>query len=150
MMNSRNVVRQTIQLLVVADTWCDTRSVCDQVWQTIEDRRQGRIFVVSPALTGRLHSLVSDIDHELAAAERRLNGVLAELHEHGFAANGRVGDEDPVIAIEDVLLQFVTKHILVVTTPASAENWRERRLLERASAFGIPLACVQVGKTAKE
>ena len=49
-----DTVREKIQLLVVADTWCDAQSACDEVWQTIGER-PGRIFVVAPAITGRLH-----------------------------------------------------------------------------------------------
>ena len=55
-----DAVREKIQLLVVADTWCYAESACDEVWQTIGER-PGRIFVVTPTITGRLHALVSDI-----------------------------------------------------------------------------------------
>jgi len=91
-----DAVREKIQLLVVADTWCDAPSACDEVWQTIGER-PGRIFVVTPPITGRLHTLVSDIDQERVAAERRLNDVLTQLRERGYIAGGKVGDEDPAI-----------------------------------------------------
>ena len=135
--------REQIQLLVVADTWCDPQSACDEVWQAIGER-PGRIFVVAPAITGRLHALVSDIDQERAAAERRLNDVLRELRERGYIAGGRVGDEDPVLAIEDSLYQFRADEILVVATAATDESWRARRLSERAETLGLPVSCVRV------
>jgi hypothetical protein len=141
-----DTARETIQLLVVADTWCDAQNACDEVWRTVGDR-QGEVFVVSPALTGRLHTLVSDIDHELAAAEQRLNEVLMQLRERGYIARGRVGDEDPVLAIKDALYQFPADEILVVTTQATEEKWGERRLLERTKALGLPVSCVRVEET---
>ena len=142
-----DTVREKIRLLVVADTWCDAQSACDAVWQTIGER-PGRIFVVAPTLTGRLHALVSDIDQERAAAERRLNDVLTQLRERGYIARGKVGDEDPVLAIEDSLYRFRADEILVVATAATDENWRARRLSERVTTFGLPVSCVRVAAAA--
>jgi hypothetical protein len=138
---------QSIELLVVADTWCDAQSTCDEVWQTIGDRR-GRIFVVSPALAGRVHTWVSDIDKELAGAEERLNDVLIELRDRGYVASGKVGDPDPILAIRDAVTCFRANEILLVTSPATDENWRERQLLERTAAFGLPVSCVRVAEVA--
>ena len=99
-MNETNTRPDTIQLLVVADTWCDAEQACEEVWENLREER-GKVFVISPALTGRLHTLVSDIDHEYAAAERRLNDVLAQLRERGYIASARIGDQDPLLAIKD-------------------------------------------------
>jgi hypothetical protein len=142
-----DTVREKIQLLVVADTWCDAQSACDEVWQTIGER-PGRIFVVTPIITGRLHALLSDIDREWAAAERRLNDVLTQLRERGYIAGGNVGDEDPVLAIEDSLYRFRADAILVVATAATDESWRARGLSERAKTFGLPVSCVRVAAAA--
>lgn len=140
-----DTVREQIQLLVVADTWCVPQHACNEVWQTLGDR-PGKIYVVTPALTSRLHTLTSDLDHELAAAEQRMNEVLTQLRERGYIANGRVGDEDPLLAINDTLFFFPADEILVVTTAATDESWRERRLLERASDLGLPVSCVRVAE----
>jgi hypothetical protein len=148
-MNERDMGRETVQMLVVADTWCDASTACDEVWRSIGER-QGTIFVVSPALAGRLHSLVSDTDHELAAAEARLKSVLMQLREHGHVAGGTVGDEDPLVAIGDALRQFPAEEILVVTTTATDQNWRERGLFERATGLGLPVSCVLVANPTGE
>ena len=108
--------------------------------------QRGKVFVISPALTGRLHTLVSDIDQEYAAAERRLNDVLAQLRERGYIASGRVGDQDPLLAIKDALFFFRPDQILVVTTAATDETWRERKLVERATDLGLPVSCVRVAE----
>jgi GABA permease len=139
---------EALQLLVVADTWCDPQHACDEVWQTLRNRR-GKVFVVTPALTGRLHSLVSDIDQELAAAEQRLNQVLTQLRERGYIAGGRVGDQDPLLAVKDPLYQFQADEILVVATTATDESWVERSLLERATDLGLPVSCVRVAEAVR-
>ena len=147
--NDTNAGRQTIALLVVADTWCDTRSACAAVWHALE-QRNGTVYVVSPALTSRLQSLASDIDQSLTDAQRRLDGVLTQLREHGYVASGRVGDENPAVAIDDALLDHQAEEILIVTTAATGENWRERKLFERATGLGLPVTCVRVAKAVIE
>lgn len=133
---------QRTSLLLVADAWCDAKSMCTHVSDAIRDR-PANVFVVSPALTGRLHSLVSDIDGAIAAAGVRLNAVLDELRAAGVAAEGSVGDEDPLLAIKDSLYEFPATEILVVTD-SSHQNWRERHVIERLTALGLPFSFVQV------
>ena len=133
---------QTLSLLLVADAWCDAKSMCKHVSSAILDR-PANVFVVSPALTGRLHSLASDIDGAIAAAEVRLNAVIDELRASGVAAEGSVGDEDPLLAIKDSLHEFPATEILVVTD-SSHQNWRERHAGERLAALGLPFSVVQV------
>jgi hypothetical protein len=57
---------------------------------TTTPRSLGRTPQISPALTGRLHSLASDLDGAVAAAEMRLNEVLDELRDSGIAARESV------------------------------------------------------------
>jgi hypothetical protein len=139
---AREPLPRTTSLLLVADAWCDGKSMCKFVSDAILDRR-ATVFVVSPALTGWLHSFVSDIDGAIAAAELRLNAVLDELHAAGVAAEGSVGDEDPLLAIEDSLHDFPATEILVVTD-SSQQNWRERHVSERLAALGLPFTFVHV------
>ena len=146
-MNDTNTGPDTIQLLVVADTWCDAERACEKVWETLRDRR-GKVFVISPVLTGRLHTLTSDIDKESAAAKRRLNDVLTQLRDRGYIASGRVGDQDPLRAIKDALFDFRANAILVVTTAATDEIWSERNLVERGTDLGLPVSCVRVAEAA--
>jgi hypothetical protein len=138
---ARQPLPEPTELLLVADAWCDAKSVCDAVAQEIEHR--ANVFVVSPALTGRLQSLASDIDGAVAAAEQRLKAVLDELRSAGFAARGSVGDEDPLLAIEDTLREFTPTEILIVTSDSSHQNWRERHIRERVAALGLPVRFVQ-------
>jgi hypothetical protein len=141
-MNAANQpLPEPTKLLLVADAWCDAKSVCDAVAQEIG--HPAKVFVVSPALTRRLRSLASDIDGAVAAAEQRLKAVLGELRSAGFAARGSVGDEDPLLAIEDKLREFTPTEILIVTSDSSHENWRERHLRQRVATRGLPVRFAQ-------
>lgn len=64
-MTAAETTDESAHLLVVADAWCDAAGVCEHVWRTVGDL-SADVFVVSPALTGRLHSLTSDIDGAVA------------------------------------------------------------------------------------
>ena len=47
---------RTPSLLLVADAWCEAKWMCPHVSDAILDR-PANVFVISPALTGRLHSV---------------------------------------------------------------------------------------------
>lgn len=90
------------------------------------------ILVVCPALNTRLKHWVSDVDKAVAAAARRLDVSLAALAEIGINANGRVGDADPVQAIQDALQTFPADEIIISTHPRGRSNWLEKGVVERA------------------
>ena len=82
-MNDTNTRPDTIQLLVVADTWCDAEQACEEVWENLRER-PGKVFVISPALTGRLHTLVRGPCRLLALSLK----LLPKTAEHS-PPNGR-------------------------------------------------------------
>jgi hypothetical protein len=125
----------------VADAWHDAKSVCEAVAQEVGHR--ANVFVLTPALTGRLQSLASDIDGAVSAAEQRLMEVAGELRSAGFTVRGSVGDEDPLLAIEDTLREFTPTKILIVTSDSSHENWRERDIRERVGSLGLAVSFVR-------
>jgi hypothetical protein len=137
----------TIQLLVVPDTWCDAEHAFEEVWETSREGR-GKVFVINPVLAGRVHTLASDIDKEFAAAGRRLKGVLTRLREHGYIASGRVGDQDPLLAIKDALLHFRADEILVVTPAATDEAWRDQTFVDRDTDLRPSVSCGRVAEAA--
>ncbi len=80
-------------------------------------------------------------------AHERLEAVLAELHGVGVAAEGLVGDEDPLLAIADVLRTRTVDEVVVVVHPAAEKNWREGDIAEKArERFGLLVTEVIVRK----
>jgi hypothetical protein len=127
------------RVLVVADIWCQIDGLCAQVRDEL-DRDEADVLVVAPALAGRLHTMTSDIDTETNEAKHRLEDVLSRLNHHGIPARGEIGDPNPAQAIEDVLAEFATEKIIIVTETSSHENWREHALTERLEKHGLPVS----------
>ena len=89
------------------------------------------VLVVSPALGGRLERWTSD-DRPRRAAEERLGRCLGALRAAGVRVEGVVGDDDPLLAIDDSLRLFDADEILLATRPERSSGWLAVDLVERA------------------
>lgn len=121
------------RLLVVANRTCPCPGLPDEVAARV-DHVDGRVFVLAPALNGRLRHWVSDTDAAVAEAHTRVQQAVGVLREAGLTADGAVGDADPLLAIEDTLATFAADGILLSTWPEGDSNWLERDLPQRARA----------------
>lgn len=119
-------------VLVVANEVLSGERLCEQIVGSAGDGLE--VDVLAPVLTSPIHYGVTDIDRETADARMRLERSLRWAREHGIAARGRVGDPDPVVAIEDELRDFGADEIVVVTHPDERANWQERVELQRLGA----------------
>ncbi len=120
----------------------------DELAQRILDGDGTRVEVdvLAPVLTSRLHLGVTDIDHELAAADTRLQRSLAWARAQGINARGAVGRDGPVTAIADGLRDFGADEVIVVTHPRDRETWQERGELERLRReLDVPVSHIVVG-----
>ena len=99
------------------------------------------VRVVAPTLTTRLQSWVSDIDGAASAADERMQAIVGSIESTGQrAAAGNVGDEDPLLAIEDALAEFQADALILAAHTPDAESWHERGLRERIRArFDLPI-----------
>jgi hypothetical protein len=98
------------------------------------------VVVVAPALNSRLRHIVSDIDPAVARARQQVRLALDELHDRHVPASGNVGDSDPLMAIEDALVDFTATEIIIATHPPVRSHWLERGLVRRAkSRFEVPV-----------
>jgi nucleotide-binding universal stress UspA family protein len=68
----------------------------------------------------------------LHEARERLDESVAQLQAAGVNVEGRVGDDDPLQAIEDALRTFGADEILISTHPEGRSNWLERGVVESA------------------
>ena len=121
---------------------------------TIRERAAGRtvrVRVVCPALNSPLKHWVSDEDAARGAAEARLERSLASLRAAGLGADGEIGDDDPIQAIEDALRTFAPDELIVSTHPPGRSNWLERGVVEHArERFDLPLTHVIVDLEAEQ
>jgi hypothetical protein len=103
------------------------------------------VLVVCPALNSQLRHWTSDEDDARAAAQERLDASLAALASAGVQAEGQIGDDDPVQAIEDALRTFPADEIVLSTHPPGRSNWLERDIVEHVrERFALPITHVVV------
>lgn len=79
------------------------------------------VLVLAPALNPRLAHWLSDLRGARLAAQERLAVSLAALAAAHVEAHGRVGDTDPVQAIEDTLASYPAQEVIVVSGEGEAE-----------------------------
>jgi hypothetical protein len=134
-----------LRVLVVANQTLSGKALRDE----ISHRTRGehaQLRVVCPALNiSKIKHWTNEEDQARAEAQRRLEDLLAGLRREGFDAEGDIGDDDPVQAMEDALRRFHADEVIVSTHPAGRSNWLERDVVQRArERFDIPVTHVVV------
>ena len=88
-------------------------------------------------------------DRARAVAAQRLTSALAEIRGLGAAADGEVGDRDPVQAVRLALRRFSADEIVVSTLRRGASRWLRADLPSRVErSFGLPVEHVVGGSEA--
>ncbi len=117
-------------LVVVDRAIVDVASVPEVVLRA--ERRADQVFVIAPVLTSRAAWLTNDDTRAIDQASQRLASVLDRMRtEQGVAAEGRLGDESPLTAIDDALKEFPTDEIIIIIHDDDHRHWRERGLAEK-------------------
>jgi nucleotide-binding universal stress UspA family protein len=109
--------------------------------EDLHDVADAEVVVVAPALIGRLGYWTGDDRRSRRDAEKRLELCLESLRASGVEARGRVGDADPLQAIEDALGEFDADAIVVATHSDRRPNWLAYDVVRRAQRrFSRPVA----------
>lgn len=134
----------THRLLVVANETVEGHALVEVVRDTAT-YRDADVLVVAPALNTRLRHWMSDSDRAHRDAQKRLESCLTRLRGAGIRASGRVGDADPLRAIEDAIQLFDADEIVIGTHPERRSNWLARDLVARVCArWELPVLHVVV------
>ena len=138
----------TFRLLIVTTE----PHVSDALQAEIERRAGGRetqSMVVIPTVTEtRFEHVAGDVDDAIGQAVEEREEVAGEVEQAGasLVSDPRIGDSDPLLAIEDGLREFPADEILVVTRPSDQAGWLEDDLFDRArERFPHPIAHFVVG-----
>lgn len=103
------------------------------------------ILVVTPILPGYFQWWASDTDRARHEADERLNTVLGHMEKMKVPAEGRVGDEDPLMAFDDAVRTFRPDHIVIALRSSEHADWHERDLVEAVRArFGLPVTVFEI------
>ena len=118
----------TTSVLVVANETLVGTELVDALRRRAE---QGpiRVAVVAPVTQPR-EGYVVYRDSRRAAAGRRLGRVLATLRLAGIPAHGGVFDDEPLLAVKDVLASEDIDEIVVCTHPETTSGWLRKNLVE--------------------
>jgi hypothetical protein len=133
-----------MNLLVITNETAEG-DVLFEVVAGIAARTRVEVLVVAPALNSRLRHWLSDVDGARAAAAVRLARCVERLRARGIAAEGEIGDADPIQAIEDALATLPADELVIATHPEERSNWLAHDLVGRAcERFALPVAHVVV------
>jgi hypothetical protein len=120
------------QILVVVNETVEGAALRDVIKPLSASQPPAEVLVIAPALNSRLRYWLSDEDEARRSAALRLKASLERLGTLGIAADGRVGDADPLQAIADALHEFRAQEILIATHRERHSNWLTRDLVGRA------------------
>jgi len=133
------------RILVVADEAPADQALVREIERATAGHR-GRVLVVSPAHASPTHRWVSDVDGARALAQRQLDESLDTLRASGIEAEGELGEDDSLQAIEDALRTFGADGIIIVTPGDRPSGRRERDLVASArERFALPITHVVAG-----
>ena len=132
-------------LIITNEVVANPAGVPDVIQKQV--READEVCVVAPALTSRLHSWVSDIDAEYREANERMRMLVNGIGDSGPAVSGRVGDEDPLQAVADALVEFPADALVLGVHASDDANWRERRFSKKVrERFALPVTEVMLDR----
>ena len=97
---ARPVDRQQ-RLLVVADSHCSARALCDEVYARLRDA--GAVHLVVPVRVSPLHFVTDDESDEWREAEQTMVTSVELLQQRGVSTTGSVGTDKPLESMTDAL-----------------------------------------------
>jgi hypothetical protein len=96
-----------------------------------------------------LHRVIDAEDGDHSEAEQMLALALPLLEEAaGAPVEGRVGDANPLDAIQDAVNIDGFDEIILSTLPARVSRWVKLDLPSKLSGLGLPVTVVQAGERA--
>lgn len=132
-------------LIITNEVVANPAGVPDVIQKQV--READAVCVIAPALTGRLHSWVSDVDAEYREADQRMRMLVGDIDSSGPVVSGRVGDEDPLQAVADALVEFPADALILGVHASDEANWRERRFSKKVrERFALPVTEVMLDR----
>jgi len=124
---------------------------CEELQQALKERAEKgddvRFTLVVPSAHGFAKAATSD--EEIPDAQRHVDDAVAMLRKAGVQVEGRLGDPDPVAAVQDAANGGNFDELVVSTLPTHLSKWLHLDLPRKAAhATGLPVTHV-VGSAVK-
>jgi hypothetical protein len=123
----------TSRVLLVASQ----ASIGPQLMREIQFRARdpnAEFFALCPVVDTPFEHWAGGSDVDRARARRFLRSLLDQLSATGVKANGSVGENEPLVAVEDALRRFPADEILIATHPWDKRGWLERDIVAKIRA----------------
>jgi hypothetical protein len=115
---------------------------------TVTDARDLALLGPGGSGAGNIAESLPHAKSAFEVAETRLREGLARLHLLGATADGEVGDEDPLHAIEATLATRDVDEIVISTLPTHLSRWLHTDLPSRVQRkFDVPVTTVTAPST---
>jgi hypothetical protein len=110
------------RLLVVLATALDDPAAVGEVAGVAGAEAVSETVLLAPVRIGFLDRWASDVEAARRAAQQRLVISVASLAAAGVEAEARVGDEDLVQAVEDLLESFAASDVILLSVDPSLDH----------------------------
>jgi hypothetical protein len=128
------------RMLVVATESVDDPSLVSEIaaiaaegQRVVDPHAHSEVIVLAPAVQSRLDRWASDVEKARNGARAAVAASLGAFAIAGIDAAGKIGDGNPVQAVEDELHTFPAREVIVVDGPGlgASEVAELRRRLDR-------------------
>lgn len=135
------------RVLVLANQTVDSEELLGELRRIGADRDAEYLVVVpvNPVDTGAAatHGPRDVTEATQEAAQGRLDSTLFALQSENLAAEGQLGDERPLRALDRAVAQFDPDQIVIATLPPEFSVWQRFDVVDRARAqFNVPVTHV--------
>lgn len=101
-------------------------------------------LVLAPASNTAFAHWTDDLEKARDEAQRRLVLSLGSLATTPLDARGKVGDADPIQAVEDALREFAADEAIIVAEPVEGKGPGARTLATLRARLDLPVRLVEV------
>ncbi len=129
------------RILVVANRTAE----CEELQQALKERAakgdDPKFTLIVPSAHGLAKA--ANPDQEIPEAQGHVDNGVAKLREAGLDVDGRLGDPDPVAAVQDAHNAGTYDEVIVSTLPTHLSKWLRVDLPHKAAhATGLPVTHV--------
>jgi hypothetical protein len=118
-------------LLLVANEPLESPATIDRVVAAAGDPADADVLVLAPHRPRFVERWASDTERGERQAQRCLVLTLAALAKAGIAATARIGDEDPVQAVDDQLRSYPATRVVLLDHPGTDSSGAAEQLRAR-------------------
>jgi hypothetical protein len=130
------------RVLVVAHKTAATPALIDAVRERAS-RGTCSFTLLVPNVVHGLHSVVDPQDQDSGESESVLELAIPLLEEAaGGSVQGKVGDAEPLAAIQDALNLDGYDEVILSTLPARVSRWLKLDLPSKVAGLGVPVTTI--------